>query len=219
MQNHSKEVVSGQAAYTKVVLSIYDIWVLGISNSFIWKCPSKKILQHFNKNISINHLDIGVGTGYFLDQCNFSKESRIGLMDMNLNSIAAAANRISRYQVEKYQQNILEPVPQISKLFDSISLNYLFHCLSGTIAEKTVVFDHVLPLLNKGGLIFGSTILQGSVTRSTTAKKLMKIYNKKGIFCNETDTLEGLEASLKKRFNSYEIQVEGCVALFWAKNN
>ena len=217
MQNQSKEVIAGQAVYTKVVLRIYDLWVLGISNSFIWKCPSKKILIYFNKHISNNHLDIGVGTGYFLDNCNFPQGTRIGLMDMNPNSIQAAADRIKRYQLEKYQQNILEPVKQAIKPFDSISVNYLFHCLPGTIAKKAVVFDHISPLLNKGGCVFGSTILQGDVKRSGVAKKLMKTYNKKGIFCNEQDTLEELEASLKNRFDAYEIHVEGCVALFWAR--
>ena len=221
MQNQSKEVIAGQAIYSKLFLSVYDLLILGVSNSLIWKCPSKKILQLFNAHASNNHLDVGVGTGYFLDQCNFKKEARIGLMDINPNCITVTANRIKRYQLEKYEQNILEPVQSsvraLIKPFDSISLNYLFHCLPGTMTEKAIVFDHVMPLLNKGGTIFGSTILQGDVERSATAKKLMKIYNKKGIFCNEHDTLEELDASLKKRFTSYGIQVEGCVALFWAK--
>ena len=218
MQTQSKEVLAGQAVYSKLFLRVYDLWVLGISNSFIWKCPSAKILQHFNSYQSNNHLDVGVGTGYYLDKCNFKREARIGLMDMNLNSLEVTSARIKRYNVEKYQQNILDPIQQGIKLFDSISLNFLFHCIPGSITEKGIAFDHLVPLLNKGGTVFGSTILQDSSLKTNgIAKKLMGIYNKKGIFCNEGDTLAGLESALKKRFTSHGIQVEGCVALFWAR--
>jgi ubiquinone/menaquinone biosynthesis C-methylase UbiE len=208
---------AGQAVYTDLVLKVYDIWVLGITNSYIWKCPTFKILKHFNQHVSSNHLDIGVGTGYYLDKCNFQSKPRIALMDLNLNSINTAAKRIDRYQLEKYQQNILEPIKAPIKPFDSISINYLLHCLPGTIYEKSTAFDTILPILNDGGVLFGSTVLQGDIQRNFVAKKLMNIYNKKGIFSNQNDTLKGLEESLKKRFNTCGIEVIGCVALFWAK--
>ena len=50
----SKEVENGQAVYSKLILSIYDLWVLGISNKYIWKCPTKKLINHYNDNISSN---------------------------------------------------------------------------------------------------------------------------------------------------------------------
>ncbi len=62
--------------------------------------------------------------------------------------------------------------------------------------------------------IFGSTILQGSVPRSWAAKKLMAIYNKKGIFSNAADDLEGLETALSQRFKDLSVEVVGCTALF-----
>jgi hypothetical protein len=37
--------------------------------------------------------------------------------------------------------------------FDSISLNYLLHCLPGNLASKSIVFEHVKPLLRAGGVI------------------------------------------------------------------
>jgi len=39
----------GAAIYNKGVLSIYDIWVLGISNTLAWECPSSQILDFYNR--------------------------------------------------------------------------------------------------------------------------------------------------------------------------
>jgi hypothetical protein len=80
----SKEVLAGQAVYSKWVLVLYGLWVLGISNSFIWCCPSSRILRLFNQHITADHLDIGVGTGFFLDRCQWPDANpRVGLMDLN----------------------------------------------------------------------------------------------------------------------------------------
>lgn len=72
MQPTEEQILAGQVVYTKRILSAYDIIVLGISNRYIWKCPSSKIEQHYNTNVTSNHLDVGVGTGYFLNRCEFS---------------------------------------------------------------------------------------------------------------------------------------------------
>lgn len=209
------QVIAGQAAYTKWLLSVYDIAVLGVSNSYVWKCPSSIIEAHYNKHVSSNHLDVGVGTGYFLDCCNFpSCSPRVALMDMNTNTLALASKRIARYSPETYQQNILEKIEISMEPFDSVSINYLFHCLPGTIAEKTVVFDHLNTIMNPGACIFGSTILHDGVPRGWTARILMAIYNKKGIFANTKDNLEDLEIALCQRFKNVRLEVIGCVALF-----
>ncbi len=217
MRPTAEEVEAGQAVYSKRTLSIYDVVVLGFSNSYIWKCPSTRLEAHYNMHISANHLDIGVGTGYFLDRCRFPTDTpRVALMDLNTESLGFAANRISRFNPEGYQQNVLEPVAASIAPFDSIGLNYLFHCLPGPIAEKAIVFDHIKPLLNPGARIFGSTILQGDVSRSWAAKRLMAFYNKKGIFSNTRDNLDDLKVALEQRFDNVVVDIIGCVAVFSA---
>jgi hypothetical protein len=62
---------AGQKTYTPLLLAFYDLGVIGLSNSYIWKCPSSRLLEHYNQHVSGAHLDIGVGTGYFLDKCRF----------------------------------------------------------------------------------------------------------------------------------------------------
>ena len=214
MQSFEEQIAAGQAVYTPGMLSIYDIGVLSISNSYIWKCPLSKI-AHYNANVSANHLDVGVGTGYFPDRCKFpSNQPRVALMDMNPNTLEFASSRIGRYKPETYEQNILDNIDSAIEPFDSVGINYLFHCVPGAITEKAVVLDNLGAVMNPGCCIFGSTILQGGVPRSWTAKKLMAFYNKKGIFSNTEDDLEGLESALSQRFVDISLEVVGCVALF-----
>ncbi len=217
MKSTDEQVQAGQAIYTKSILPIYDIIVLGISNRYIWKCPSARIEEHYNRNASANHLDVGVGTGYFLDRCCFPSESpRVALMDLNRNALDFASKRISRYAPETYRHNVLESISADILQFDSVGVNYLLHCMPGSIVKKAVVFDHLRRLMNPGATLFGSTILQGGVTRSWAAIQLMKIYNNKGIFSNSADVLDDLRCVLNERFEDVTVEVVGCVALFSA---
>jgi hypothetical protein len=45
----------------------------------------------------------------------------------------------------------------------------------------------------------------------------MRLYNNKGIFSNEADSLNGLRQELKTRFKFVELSVVGCAALFAAR--
>lgn len=210
-----KEVLAGQAVYNKFTLSLYDFWVIGISNYFIWKCPSIQILEFYNKNITANHLDIGVGTGFFLDTCSFPvKEPQLALMDLNICSLETAARRLKRYKPEIYLNNVLEPVRVKDRKFDSVGLNYLFHCLPGTMEQKGIVFQNIKPVLKNGTVVFGSTILTEGVKRSSWAKWLMRFYNAKAIFSNQNDSLEDLRNNLELNFSRVNLEVIGCVVLF-----
>jgi 2-polyprenyl-3-methyl-5-hydroxy-6-metoxy-1,4-benzoquinol methylase len=211
-------VEAGQSIYTKQTLNAYDFVVLGVSNRLFWQCPTQRLVAHYNKNLSGNHLDVGVGTGYFLDRCQFpSSTPRIALMDINSNALKFAAQRIMRYNPETYRRNVLEPIALDAEAFDSVGINYLLHCLPGSIESKSVVFTHLKALMNPNAIIFGSTLLQDGVRRNWFAKRLMDIYNKKGIFSNQQDNLEGLQRSLGRQFREVSVEVVGCVALFSAR--
>lgn len=214
-QTDSK-VVAGQAVYTDRSLKYYDLIVLSISNRWIWKCPSRHLEQLYNDCVAGKHLDIGVGTGYFLDRCRFPGPPEITLLDLNDASLAAAARRIERYSPKTVAANVLEPLPLGEESFDSVGLNYLLHCLPGDLQSKGCVFDHILPHLNSGGVVFGSTLLSRGVKRGFLARRLMALYNRKGIFHNEHDSLTDLEQSLNDRFDDVRVHVIGSVALFRA---
>ncbi|GAB3345788.1 class I SAM-dependent methyltransferase [Lysobacter tyrosinilyticus] len=218
MTNLSAEVEAGQAIYTKRTLGLYDFVVHGVSNRFLWKCPTQRLEQLYNDHVSANHLDVGVGTGLFLDRCRFPSPSpRVALMDLNADTLQYAAHRIARYRPESYRRNVLEPIALDAPKFDSVGLCYLLHCVPGSIAEKAVVFDHLKALMNPGAVLFGATLLQGGVTRNLGAQRLMEAYNRKGVFCNREDDLEGLRRALAQRFSEVSVEVVGCAALFVAR--
>lgn len=209
------QVEAGQAVYTRRALGVYDLVVLGLSNRFAWKCPTQQLVEHYNKYVTGNHLDVGVGTGYFLDHCHFPlRAPRIALMDLNQNTLDFASQRITRYGPKTYVGNVLEPISIDAPKFDSVGINYLLHCLPGSIEAKAVALDYLKTLMNADAVLFGSTLLQDGVSRNYFAKRLMEVYNKKGIFSNRRDSLDGLKQALDQRFRDVSFEVVGCVALF-----
>ena len=211
----TEQVEAGQAIYTKRTLAVYDFVVLGVSNRFIWKCSTQALLDHYNKHVTANHLDVGVGTGYFLNRCQFPLPTpRVALMDLNSGALEFASQRIARYKPETYNRNVLEPIPFDGQKFDSVGINYLLHCVPGSIESKSVAIDHLTDLMNPDAVLFGSTLLQGGVRRNWLAKALMDAYNKRGVFSNERDDLEGLKNALAKRLRDVSVDVIGCAALF-----
>lgn len=217
MTKLSADVEAGQAVYTPRMLRIYDLWVLGISNRFIWRCPTPKILEWYNRLVSDCHLDIGVGTGYFLDHCRFPTSSpRLALLDLNSNSLTATASRIARYAPQVFQQSVFDLFEVDGQSFDSIGMNYLLHCLPGDMARKGIVFRHAAESLRTNGVLFGSTLLTDGVRRGSAARRLMAFYNRRGIFSNRQDSLNDLYTELSQVFTRVEIKTVGCVALFAA---
>jgi len=213
----SREVEAGQAVYNPATLAAYDWFVLGYSNRLLWRCPTRHLRDLYARNVGASHLDIGVGTGYFLDHAPWPvADPKITLVDLNRYSLDAAAKRIARYAPLPVEANCLEPLP-VKGRFDSIALCYLLHCLPGAIADKAAVFDHLLPHLAKDGVIFGATILQGDAPRSLPARALMNVYNNKGVFSNAEDTFQGLSRALETRFADVALRRIGAVALFEAR--
>jgi ubiquinone/menaquinone biosynthesis C-methylase UbiE len=214
-QHQTSAAAAGAAIYTKRLLSIYDLAVIKVSNRLAWRCPAHRTLSFYNHHISANHLEIGVGTGYYLDRCHFpTSRPRLVLLDLNPNSLTVAAQRLRRYNPTIQLANVMEPMRFDAPAFDSIALNYILHCLPGTMRSKQVVFDNLTSWLNPQGVLFGTTILGQDIHPNWLARKLMKLYNAKAIFSNSEDTLTDLEAILKRSFRSYSTQVVGCVAFF-----
>ena len=208
----------GAGVYSRPGLQFYDAAVLGFSNRFVWRCASDRILSLYQSNISANHLDVGVGTGYFLDRVRFPSDSpRVGLIDLNGNSLTHTARRLIRYSPELYRADVLQPIALEIEPFDSIGLNYLLHCLPGPMAAKAVSFDSLRPLLRPGGRIFGGTVLRHGIRLSLQARFLMAGYNALGVFGNSRDSLDGLKAELQARFEAVDIRTQGCVAMFSAR--
>ena len=173
----------------------------------------------FLKNTSSNHLDAGVGTGYFLKKQSLAKNTRLVLMDLNANSLHSCNNALKNISPQLMVHNVLDPISISIDKFDSISINYLLHCLPGTLPQKTILFKHFTEKLNPGGVLFGSTILNTANQGNYFAKKLMKIYNRKGIFSNHHDSYEAFESIIASKYTDYKLEVIGHVCLFEIRTN
>jgi len=178
---------------------------------YIFKCPLRKVKDFFNKNVSSIHLDIGVGTGYFLDKCNFPIENpTVHLMDLNSNALKKTSNRIKRYEPVSHLCNVLEPIQDDLPMFNSISAINFLHCLPGTMLSKEAAIKNLVPLLNEGGVFFGITILGEGVD--------VGFLYRKAIFSNLHDNASDLELILSRHFQNYSVHVVGSVAFFTGQN-
>lgn len=207
---------AGAAVYSKGVLSVYDPLILGFSSTFVWRCPARHTAAFYNQHVTGRHLDVGVGTGYFLDKCTFpTPNPAIALLDMSANSLQATADRLQRYKPATYMADILQPISLDEKPFTSIGLSFLLHCLPGSFPEKGMtVFTNLKPYLAPDGTLFGTTILGSGVKLHPLARLLTGIYNNRGIFSNTADSLPNLEAALRASFVSYTLEQRGLVAFF-----
>ncbi|PGH13221.1 hypothetical protein AJ79_03779 [Helicocarpus griseus UAMH5409] len=216
-------ISAGAAYYSRVSLYIYDFWVLYVSCTFAWLCSTRNIiLPFFRTNVGRQHLDIGVGTGFFPSRANKDKIDQLTLVDLNPNCLSVASKRFTnppRNGVEAYVSDTLQPeiLPvEMRRSFDSVSLMYLLHTLPGPPENKARVFGYVRPYVKKDGVVFGATILGRGVCHNWFGKLLMWVYNWTGIFDNWDDGREEFLKVMEAEFERVEAKVIGCVLVFVA---
>jgi hypothetical protein len=213
-------VAKAHAIYTPRMLSAYDLIVHGLSNRFAWRCPTKRLVQLYADNLTGDHLEAGIGTGFFLDGSGRTGFDRLVLLDINANCLAAAAKRLSRFAPVLWQANLFEPLrapggPDAAP-FASVGLTYVLHCLPGSMTEKLGVVNHLRALMAPRAVLFGATILGRGIAPNGPARALLALYNKRGVFNNREDDLASLRQGLEQRFDTVEIETVGCVAVFRA---
>lgn len=204
----------GREIYNPWSLRLHDLWAIYFSNRFIWRCPKKHILEHCQKNISNNHLDIGVGTGYYLKKCHFPPSPDLSLLDINPHNLHAANHKVKSLNPTRYQADIFKPQTFLNNRFDSVSMINLLHCLPGDMRSKTKAIKHAVDMLKSNGILFGTTIISDSTYHTNLSMMISKLYNEKGVFSNEFDSLRALKHALSRYLDNIEVEVKGCVALF-----
>ncbi len=208
---------TGAAIYTRSFLWVYDPIVHGFNLPVLWRCRASHVQRMYDDLASPNHLDIGVGTGYFLDRCRF-RPKRLMLMDLNANSLAHTARRIARHRPELLAADALRPLRPRPEPFDSVGLANLLHCMPGPMDRKAVLFDHVAEVMRPGAVLFGSTLVGRGVRGSWPARFVMRKLNQKGVFSNTHDDEPSLRSALERRFDDVQIDVIGMMALFTARH-
>ena len=202
------------AIYTHWLLAVYDWWILGVVTTYAWRCPTTSyLLPFFRKHASVKHLDIGVGTGYYLSNADLPPEAIVTLVDLNANSLETAQARLGREGTRTVLHDIFEPLPKELGNFDSISPFYLMHCLPGSVEKKCEIFGHLKDRLNDGGCVYGATILGAGVKHNIFGRAILTLGNSKGFFTNRDDSEAGFVNALGAYFGEVEVELQGTVLI------
>lgn len=214
-----RAVAAGAAVYTPLLLRSYDIAVHQVSTRLLFRCNPDRLQRLYHQHAGARHLDIGVGTGKFLDGARWPvPKPSITLADLNQNSLDYAAQRIARYAPTKVIANVLEGIDLPAGSFDSIAVMHLLHCVPGSFdGVKGDALGKLAPLLADGAPLFGSTICGTGVRHTPWSQALCRLYYRRGVFHSEHDSPKGLEGALARVYTDVHVEVHGVVALFVAR--
>lgn len=206
----------GQADYNPAFLWIYDRLVLGVFARFVWRMSTPDLARLYRDHIRPNHLDVGPGTGYFLEHAGLPDGSRVTIVDPNPNVLRHVTRRLERLDVTAVEADVLKPLPTPGP-FASAALSGVIHCLPDPMERKAVAVEHIARVLAPDGVFFGHTILGRSATHTRLGRRLLAIVNKRGTFDNLDDTEAGLRAILERSFREVDVRTDRVTATFVAK--
>jgi SAM-dependent methyltransferase len=205
----------GQSGYTPLLLKIYDPWVLGFMARAVWRCPIPPVIERYRRLVGRRHLDVGPGTGYFLEKAAPPDGTEITLLDPNPNVLAHASRRLATMDPITVQADVMKSLP-VDGPFDSAALSYVLHCLRGPQSHKAVAIRNIADVLAPDGVLFGGTVLGLAERHTPQARAFLRVVNWHGDFDNLGDTAEGLRQILEESFETVEVDVVGSTANFTA---
>lgn len=206
----------GQREYTPLFLRVYDPLILGFLAPVVWRCPSARLADGYRRYVGEHHLDVGPGTGYFLERAGLPDGSHMTLLDPNKHVLRHASRRLRSLDVTTVEADVLKPLP-VHGLFDSAALNGVLHCLPGPLARKAPAVANVAAVLRPDGVLFGASILGHSGRHTWLARRLLDVNNRRGTFDNVDDTAEGLRGILDESFEQVSLETVGSMAIFAAR--
>ena len=205
----------GQSEYTRPLLKLYDPLVLGPIARFVWRCPATRLVERYRQRIRSRHLDVGPGTGYFLERSGLPDRSPVTILDPNPNVLRHVSQRLGQLDITAVEADVLKPLP-VSGPFDSAALHLVIHCLPGPLPRKAAAVANVAAVLAPDGVLFGASVLGTSGRHTWAARRMLDGFNRQGGFDNLNDTEEGLGEILAASFEHVELETVGSVAIFAA---
>ena len=215
--DRSDPAYNGQREYTPLFLRVYDPVILGVLAPVVWRCPAARLADGYRRHAGHRHLDVGPGTGYFLERAGLPEGSPVTLLDPNPNVLAHASRRLRRLDVTTVEADVLKPLP-IDGPFDSAALNGVLHCLPGPLPDKGAAVANVAAVLAPEGVLFGSSIFGDDGRHTWLGRRILEANNRRGTFDNRGDTEAGLREVLEASFERVELEAVGSMAIFAAAN-
>ena len=208
---------AGQQHYTPWFLRIYDPLVLGFYCHIVWRCPTGRLVAHYTRHLGRRHLDVGPGTGYFLERARLLAGAQVTLLDPNPNVLAHAARRLAHLAPASIEADVCKPLPTDQR-FDSAALTHVLHCLPGPMPRKATAVRHVAAVLEPHGVLFGATVLGTPGLHTRLSRLALRENNRRGIFDNLADTEDAVREILSESFEAVDLDIVGSVAVFSAAN-
>ena len=208
----------GQADYNQLLLRLYDPLVLGPISRYVWRAPSEVGVRLYREHVRPNHLDVGPGTGYFIDHAGLPAGSKVTILDPNPNVLRYVTRRLRSLDVTAVEADVLKPLP-VSGPFDSAGFNAVLHCLPGPLDRKATAVANIAAVLAPDATLFGATVIGRSGKHTRAGRAMLAAFNRRGVFDNLDDTEEGIADILRRSFSEVEVKTLGGLALFTARGS
>jgi SAM-dependent methyltransferase len=217
MDDADERARRGWRDYTPFLLRIYDPIVLGVVARVVWRIPTKAMLNSFRQLIGPSHLEVGPGTGWFLEKSGRLASTSLTILDPNPNVLRHVTQRLRDVPITAVEADVLKPLP-LDGPFASAGLNAVLHCLPGPPEYKEAAIRNIAAVLAPDGVLFGATVLGRSGNHTWLAQRVLTVFNRQGGFDNLDDSEAWLRAALERSFASVEVSEVGSLAVFVARN-
>jgi SAM-dependent methyltransferase len=212
----------GQAEYSRAMLRLYDRLVIGPIARYVWRLPPEvhDHVRFYREHIRPNHLDVGPGTGYFLEHARLPDGSKVTILDPNENVLQHVKKRLGRLggiELTAVQADVLKALP-VSGPFGSAALSFVLHCLPGPLERKAPAIENIAAVLAPDGVLFGTTVLGRTGDHNRLARGFLRAFNKRGAFGNLDDTEAGLREILERSFRDVDLRAVHGIGIFVARN-
>jgi hypothetical protein len=205
----------GQADYNELLLRLYDPLVLGPISRFVWRAPAELGVEMYRDHIRPNHLDVGPGTGYFIEHAGLPAGSEVTILDPNPTVLRHVTRRLRDLDVTPVEADVLKPLP-IAGAFASAGLNAVLHCLPGPIERKGAAVANIAAALAPDATLFGATVLGKAARHTRAGRAMLSAFNRRRTFDNLGDTQDGVAEILRSSFREVDIRTVGGLAFFAA---
>ena len=217
MDDADERAKRGWRDYTPFLLRIYDPIVLGVVARVVWRIPTKAMLNSFRELIGPTHLEVGPGTGWFLERSGRLASTSLTILDPNPNVLRHVTERLRDVPITAVEADVLKPLP-VDGPFASAGLNAVLHCLPGPPEYKEAALRNIAAVLAPDGVLFGATVLGRSGEHTWLARRVLTVFNRQGGFDNLDDSAAWLKAALERSFEKVEVSEVGSLAIFVARN-
>jgi ubiquinone/menaquinone biosynthesis C-methylase UbiE len=101
---------SSKLFYSKLIFSVYDRFLLNYALPLIWKVKKSDVQLFYQNHISSDHLDIGAGTGYFIQNCeHLPANFKLSVMDINPICLKICEIQLQKFNPILQEQDGLTP--------------------------------------------------------------------------------------------------------------